>query len=127
MHACIACSAAFEAASPQECCSWLLTLDHGLVARACDHCEGPVPHVLLHHWVAEVATDQTLGIKHGVPGVHGDLILGCKQARYTDARGEQSATHKRQREEAWQFAECNKASSAKLSCHAVTDCKAPCT
>jgi hypothetical protein len=36
-----------------------------------------VPHVLLHHGVAEVATDQALGIEHCVPGVHGHLVLGC--------------------------------------------------
>jgi hypothetical protein len=61
-------------------CALLLTLHHGLVARASHDCEGPVAHVLLHDWVAEVAADQALGVKHCVPGVHGHLVLGCGQA-----------------------------------------------
>lgn len=57
----------------------VLTLDHGLVTGASHNCEGPVPHVLLHHRVAEVATNQALGIEHCVPGVHGHLVLGWWQ------------------------------------------------
>lgn len=62
--------------------SMQLTLDDGLVAWSGLHFEGPVLHILLHHPLAEVAPDESLGIKHGVAWVHGDLILGsiaCSQ------------------------------------------------
>merc|ERR1719319_1014497 len=41
-----------------------------------DDCEGPVLHVALHIGVAEVSTDEPLGVEDGVGGIDGHLVLG---------------------------------------------------
>ena len=40
-----------------------------------DDLEGEVLHIALHVLVAPVATDQSLGVEHGVLGVGSQLIL----------------------------------------------------
>lgn len=41
-----------------------------------DDGEGPVLHVLLDIGVIVSATNETLGVEDGLPGVHGSLVLG---------------------------------------------------
>ena len=41
-----------------------------------DDLEGPVLHVGLHLGISKASTNEALGIKHGVLGVHGHLVLG---------------------------------------------------
>merc|ERR1719319_2172894 len=41
-----------------------------------DDCEGPVLHVALHVGVAEVSTNEPLGVEDGVGGIDGHLVLG---------------------------------------------------
>lgn len=54
-----------------------LELDLGLgLAGLVDDLEGEVLHVGLDLGVGELAADETLGVEDGVPGVHGDLVLG---------------------------------------------------
>jgi len=50
--------------------------DMGLVSFLGDDFEGPVFHVTLDCLVAELSSDQTLGVENCVGGVHGDLIFG---------------------------------------------------
>ena len=52
-----------------------LNLDDGL-ATLLDNLEGEVLHIGLDLSIAELATDQSLGVEDGVCGVHGDLVLG---------------------------------------------------
>lgn len=52
-----------------------LNLDDGL-ATAVDDLEGEVLHVGLDLGVAELASDEALGVEDCVDGVHGDLVLG---------------------------------------------------
>jgi hypothetical protein len=51
-----------------------LDLDDGL-AGTVDDLEGEVLHVGLDLSIAELATNQALGVEDGVVGVHGDLVL----------------------------------------------------
>jgi hypothetical protein len=53
----------------------VLHLDDGLSSLV-DDLERPVLHVGLDLSVGELASDQSLGVKDGVVGVHGDLVLG---------------------------------------------------
>merc|ERR1719464_2537538 len=41
-----------------------------------DNGEGPVLHISLDSRVFELTSDQSLGVKDGVSGVDGDLVLG---------------------------------------------------
>ena len=51
-------------------------LDGRLVVVAGVESEGPVLHIALDGRIAELTTNQTLGVEDGVLGVHGDLVLG---------------------------------------------------
>ena len=51
-------------------------LDGRLVVVAGVKLEGPVLHIALDGRIAELTTNQTLGVEDGVLGVHGDLVLG---------------------------------------------------
>lgn len=51
----------------------LLTFNHGLVSNTWLHSERPVLDVLLDSGIVEFTSNQTLGIKDSVDGVHGDL------------------------------------------------------
>ncbi len=52
------------------------TLNHGLVCGTVNDLEWPVLDVLLHSLVVKLAANEALGIKDGVAGVDGDLVLG---------------------------------------------------
>jgi len=49
--------------------------DHGLLTGAALDLEGPESDVALDSLVAKLATDEALGIEHGVSGVSGGLVL----------------------------------------------------
>lgn len=53
----------------------VFNLDHGKAVLV-DDLEGPVLHISLDFGISEATTDKTLGVKDGVEGVHGDLVLG---------------------------------------------------
>lgn len=53
----------------------VLDLDDGLATLVND-LERPVLHVGLDLGVGELSSDQSLSVKDGVVGVHGDLVLG---------------------------------------------------
>ena len=53
----------------------VLHLDLGLFA-ICNNLEGPMCHILLNAVIVKASSNQSLGIKDGVLGVHGNLVLG---------------------------------------------------
>lgn len=53
-----------------------LELDlHDGLGGLVDDLEGEVLHIRLNLGVAELAADETLGVKDGIVGIHGDLVL----------------------------------------------------
>ena len=69
------------------------TFNEGLVPWACLHCEWPMLHVLLYHWIAEVSADEALGVEHSVTWVHCHLVL-CRVTNETLSICRQKESHR---------------------------------